>query len=82
MALEAENISFSLRMVYNSILLSVSAAELSTDQMCKVRSNLRQQIQAMIDDIINAVFPNLTCVLYLECIIQEHGHSTIEDVSQ
>ena len=67
MALEAENIYFSLRMVYNSILLSVSAAELSTDRMCQVRSNLRQQIQAMLDDIINAVFPNLTCVLYLEC---------------
>ena len=76
MAFEADNIAFSLRMVYNSILLSVSPAELSTDEMCEVRSNLRQQIQAMFDDIVNEIFPNLTYVLYLKCIISKHGHST------
>ena len=72
-------INFSLRMAYDSILLcaiKIDSYE-TEDQILEELSNLREKIQLLIDGVVNAVFPNLTCVHYLECISQKHEHRYI-----
>ena len=62
-----EGIVFSLRMAYNSILLCAIRIDASYDTEAQRReslSNLREDIQALIDDVLQMVFPNLTlCTL-------------------
>ena len=68
---------FYLRMAYDSILLCATKIDTSyqtEDQKREALSNLREEIQSMIDDVLRMVFPNLTCVHYLECITEEHKH--------
>ena len=72
-----KGIVFSLRMAYNSILLcaiTIDSSYETEDQRHESLSNLREDIQSLIDDILQAVFPNLTCVHYLECISEAHEH--------
>ena len=59
-----------LRMGYDSILLCVtdSAENLETkDQECEARSQVRENIESIFDDVIKDTCPNLTYVAYLEC---------------
>ena len=72
-----ENCVFSLHMAhaYGSIMLDVFhfATECTAeDQRREVRSFLREEIQAMIDDITQDLFPNLACVHCLECPSETH----------
>ena len=64
-------------MAYNSILLcaiKIDSSYETEDQKREELSNLREDIQSLIDDVLKLVFPNLTCVHYLECISKEHKH--------
>ena len=67
---------FYLRMAYDSILLCAlkTTTSLTEDQRQEARSNLREEIEYLIDAVIQTSFPNLTCVHYLECISKEHEH--------
>ena len=70
-------IVFSLHMAYNSILLcaiEIDSSYETEDQRHDELSNLREDIQKLIDDVLQAVFPNLTCVHYLECMSEAHKH--------
>ena len=72
-----KGIVFSLRMAYNSILLCairIDSLYETEDQRHESLSNLREDIQSLIDDVLQALFPNLTCVHYLECISEAHEH--------
>ena len=72
-----KGIVFSLRMAYNSILLcaiKIDSSYKTEDRRRKSLSNLREDIQKLIDDVLQAVFPNLTCVHYLECMSEAHKH--------
>ena len=71
-----DGIVFYLKMAYNSILLCavrIDSYKLE-DWRHEPLSNLREDIQKLIDDVLKAVFPNLTTVHYLECISQAHEH--------
>ena len=68
---------FYLRMAYDSILLCATKIDTSyqtEDQRREALSNLREDIQSIIDNVLRMVFPNLTCVHYLECITEGHQH--------
>ena len=68
---------FSLRMANDSILLCALRTETSyeaEDKRRKVLSDLREEIQTLIDAVLQTTFPNLTCVHYLECTSKEHEH--------
>ena len=72
-----DGIVFSLSMAYNSILLCairIDPSYKTEDRRQQLLSNLREDIQSLIDDVLHAVFPNLTCVHYLECISEGHEH--------
>ena len=72
-----KGIVFSLRMAYNSILLcaiKIDSWYKTEDQRHESLSNLREDIQSLIDHVLRALFPNLTCVHYLECISEKHEH--------
>ena len=72
-----KGIFFSLRMAYNSILLcaiKIDSSYETEDQRREELSNLREDIQSLIDNVLEPVFPNLTCIHYLECISKEHKH--------
>ena len=68
---------FYLRMAYDSILLCALKAGNTCereDQRREVLSNVREEIQSLIDAVLQMSFPNLTSVHYLECISKEHEH--------
>ena len=72
-----KGIVFSLCMAYNSILLcaiKIDSSYKTEDRRRKSLSNLREDIKSLIDDVLQTVFPNLTCVHYLECISEAHEH--------
>ena len=65
-----------LRMACNSILLCAFNSEdrLETyDEKCKARSEVRKDIEDMLNAITETTFPNVTYVPYLECIFK-HQH--------
>ena len=68
---------FYLRMAYDSILLCVIRMDEShetEDQRRETLSNLRAEIQSLIDAVLQTTCPNLTCVHYLQCMSKEHKH--------
>ena len=68
---------FSLRMANDSILLCALQIETSyeaEDKRRKILSDLREEIQTLIDAVLQTTFPNLTCVHYLECTSKGHKH--------
>ena len=68
---------FYLRMAYDSILLCAIRIEESyetKDQIRQILSNLREEIQDLIDAVLQTTCPNLTCVHYLECMSEGHEH--------
>ena len=68
---------FYLRMAYDSILLCAIQIEESYETEVQIRetlSNLREEIQDLIDAVLQTTCPNLTCVHYLECMSEGHQH--------
>ena len=68
---------FYLRMAYDSILLCAIQMDESyetEDQIREILSNQREEIQALIDDVLQTTCPNLTCVHYLGCMSKGHEH--------
>ena len=66
-----------LRMAYNSIQLcafkTVKILQ-NEDEKRRVRSEVRENIKSMIEDITKDTCPYLTHVPYLECISKSHNH--------
>ena len=72
-----DKVVFYLRMAYDSILLCViqrAESYETEDQRRETLSNLRHEIESLIDAVLQSTCPNLTCVHYLECMSKEHKH--------
>ena len=68
---------FCLRMACDSILLcaiQIKESYRREDQRRETLSNLREEIQKLIDAVLQTTCPNLTCVHYLECMSEGHEH--------
>ena len=72
-----DKVVFYLRMAYDSVVLCVirrAESYETEDQRRETLSNLRDEIQSLIDAVLQTTCPNLTCIHYLECMSKEHKH--------
>ena len=79
MVFDADNFCFSLHMTHNGITLAAFDFEDEPKDSSRHLTDIRREIESLIVKITEQVFPNLTCVPFLQCTCIEPGSSFPSD---